>query len=604
MKRFAIALTVIILGLALGAGDAPSASAHATLTRTTPAEGESVAQSPPEVIFYLTEGIDPDYSSAYVTDPTGKRWEVPNEGAFHIHTDPTNPGLIMQPNMPNGTYTVVWDVLSVVDGHRTKGFFSFFVGPPPLEPVDTEAPPAGVDLSSSVPPESLEVLTRWLNFAAMAALIGAALFPFIILPAAVERLKPSAANEAATKRALRLARISTLLASIALVAASLMAVWVQAWLASGDSTSVEAIRQFVSSSRYGDIWVMRMAMAGGSIVCSLLIFARSRGEWHESILHPTNTPWAVLAALALAIPITTSLNSHAAAGGDFNAQTAIDYVHLVAGGLWLGLLLQFLLICLLVLPRVDERAGFLAGSVRRFSWVALPTVAVIVVTGVIQSIDRLGGIDELFDSDYGLTLAMKILLLAPILVIAAFNLLVFGPRFIRLARERAQAALRLRPWMGAFRIALVLEVALAVVVLGVTALLTNTSPPGSAQGDSSVAGGASPAPTPSAGSGFALVEDLSISVWAEPGSAGPNLVNTLVIDQGGDEETIERVMLRFKYLDEDIGVSEVQAEPTHPPTHFTAQTSDLGLPGKWEVEVIVRRDGLLDARGTVELEIT
>jgi copper transport protein len=321
------------------------------------------------------------------------------------------------------------------------------------------------------------------------------------------------------------------------------------------------------------------------------------------MLHPKNTPWVILSALAIAVPITTSLNSHAAADGDFDFQTAVDYNHLVAGGFWLGLLLQFVLLVILVLPSLEERAGFLAGSVRRFSWVALPTVAVIVLTGVIQSIDRLGGIDELFDTDYGLTLAMKILLLAPILVIAAFNLLVFGPRFLRYARQRAQAVLQLKPWEGAFRTAVMLEVSLAIIVLAVTALLTNTSPPSSADSGSADSGSVDAVPTPRPDSGFALVDDLSISVWADPGVPGANQVNVLAIDQEGEEEPIQKVLLRFRYLGDDLGVQEVEALPVHPPSHFVADTTELSLPGQWETEVIVRREGMLDTKGTVELEI-
>ena len=609
MRKFlaSAVLALVAVVVALG-GKNPGVGAHAILESSTPASGESVAAGQPkEIIFSFSEAIEPNFSNAYVVDSSGKRWEFPNESAFHIHTNPTNPGLIVQnpqPDgtvMPNGTYTVVWDVLSAVDGHRTKGAFAFFVGPPPLEPITPVEPPDAGTVST--PPKSLEVFVRWANFIAMAALIGATLFPFMVLPAGVERLGPSAENERGIRRALTISRVSTLVSAVALVLVSCTAVWVQAWLATGESSSLSTIKDFVSDSRYGEIWLARMVLAGGAVVCSLLILARSGGEWHESILHPKNTPWIILSALAIALPVTTSLNSHAAGGGDFNLSTGIDYVHLVAGGLWLGLLVQFVLVILLVGPRLDERAGFLAGSVRRFSWIAVPTVAVIVVTGLIQSIDRLGGIDELVDSDYGVMLLMKVLLLAPVVAIGAFNLFLFGPRFVRYARERARALLQMRPWERAFRLGVIVEVGLAVVILGVTALLTSTSPQGSAEEDGAVAQPTSAVPTPTADSGFAIVDDLSISVWAEPGMPGANQVNALIIDQEGDEETIERVLLRFTYLEDDLGVSEVEALPLHPPSHYVADTTDLSLPGEWEVEVIVRREGLLDTIGKVQIEI-
>jgi copper transport protein len=594
-------LAALVLVLALGVSPS-GAGAHAQLVRSEPADGASLGAGPLEVILYFTEGIEVDFSEAYVLDSAGKRWEQPNEGAFHIHTDPTNPGLIMLPNMPNGVYTTVWDVLSAVDGHRTKGFFTFYVGPPPLEPPPSVVPP-GAETTASAPPEWLEVFSRWANFAAMAALLGAVAFPFLILPAGVAALHPSPSGERAVRRILRTARISAIVASLALVAASLLSLWVQAWLASGDSTSVDAIKDLVTNTRFGEVWTARILLAGGAVAASLLVLLRPSRQWHESIVHPSNTQWAVLLLIAVAVPVTTSLNSHAAASGSTDLQTVVDYIHLLAGGLWLGLLVQLLLAILVAVPLLDERAGFLGATVRRFSIVAVPSVAVIVITGVIQSIDRLGGIDELFDTDYGSTLVVKILLLAPLLIIAAFNLLIVGPRFLGLARGRAQAVLeRLRPWERRFRAAVVLEVGIAVAILAVTALLTNTSPPGSAAVD-----GQTPptyaTPTPNAESGQVSAGDMNMMIWADPGTPGPNSVNILLQDKDGDPKPVQKVIVRYTFLDENIGTSEEEATGVHPPDHYVASTNQLSLPGQWEVEVIVRREGVLDVRGTVELTI-
>jgi copper transport protein len=311
----------------------------------------------------------------------------------------------------------------------------------------------------------------------------------------------------------------------------------------------------------------------------------------------------VLLLLAVGVPVTTSLNSHAAAAGSTDLQTIIDYVHLLAGGLWLGILVQLLLALVVAVPVLEDRAAFLGATIRRFSLVAVPSVAVIVATGVIQSIDRFGGFDEVFDSDYGYTLVAKIALLAPLLLIAAFNLLVFGPRFLGFARDRAQAVIdRFRPWERGFRAAVVLEVGIAVAILGVTALLTNTSPPGSAATDGQGTA-AYATPTPNPGSGQVTVEDVNFMVWADPGSPGINSVNILLQDNDGDPKPVQKVLVRYKFLDDDLGVAEEEAAPVHPPDHYIASTSQLSLPGKWEVEVIVRREGLLDVRATVQIDI-
>jgi len=603
MRKISKALLVAIAALlALGVFTS-GASAHATLIKSQPAASESLGQSPLEVVLWFTEALEIGFSKAYVTDSSGERWELPNEGAFHVHTDPAIPVLHMKPGLPNGAYTVVWDVLSSIDGHRTKGFFTFFVGPPPLQPLDPSAPPP-VDLGAgSAPPRWLEVLSRSGNFAAMAALIGTVVFPFLVLPAVVQALRPAPDSERAVRRALRSSRVSALISSLSLVVASGLALWVQAWLASGDSTSLQAVEEVWSGTRYGDIWTARILLAGAAVVASVIIVVRGANQWHESIVHPSNTSWALLLLLSVGVPVTTSLNSHAAAGGSTDLQTIVDYFHLLAGGLWVGVLLQLGLAIAIALPALEERAPFLGALVRRFSWIAVPSVTVIIGTGLVQSIDRLGGIDELFDSNYGNTLVVKIALLAPLLLIAAFNLLVFGPRFLRLATGSAQAARsRLPRWEGGFRVAVLLEIGLAISVLAVTALLTSTSPQGSAAGDG-VEGPAVARPTPRPDSGLAVADDLRLSVYADPAKPGANQVNVFIQDEDGDVKEVLRVILRYRYLAEDLGVVEEDAQPVHPPDHYIAGTTQLSLPGMWEVEVIVRRQGLLDTRAKIQLEI-
>src|SRR5207244_1886954 len=105
-------------------------------------------------------------------------------------------------------------------------------------------------------------------------------------------------------------------------------------------------------------------------------------------------------------------------------------MHLVTGGIWIGGLLQLALITPAVLSVTDRRAGFLAGVIPRFSQVAIVAVGLVVTTGAIQWWHRLHGITAAFDSNYGYMLAVKVVLLAPLLLLAAFNLLVVRPRFL------------------------------------------------------------------------------------------------------------------------------------------------------------------------------
>jgi copper transport protein len=558
-----------------------------------------VQAGPPEILFWFSEEVDVKFSHVQVVNSSGQR--VDNND-LHDHGDRTNPGITMQINVPDGTYTVIWDVLSIVDGHRTKGSFPYFVGAPDVAPPVDGGP--AISLSSG-PPKWIEVVVRWVNFAAMALLIGAAAAPFLLLPAGFEALRDDEDDDDAEMDSAALVRISALGSAVLVVLASVLLLWLQAWAAGGSVLSVSAVGDVLTGTRFGDIWFVRITLAGVALLFSMLSLRAGEPPWWRSILAGPNTAWLALLLAAMAIPITTSMNSHAAAEGTAKLQTMVDWAHLVAGGIWIGGLVQVLLAAGVIAPYVSDRAAFLGGLVRRFSLVALPTVGLIVGTGVVQSIDRLGGVDELVDSDYGYTLLAKVLLLLPLVALGALNLLVIGPRFLRFTRERAQELLARVPALeGRLRLAVATEVALAAAILVATAILTNTPPPRGAASllDPDAATITTTNPTGQA-LGKAQSDDLDITVWADPGQPGINEVNVLLTDLNGDWRDVQKLIVRFKNLDQDLGESEEEARPIHPPVHFIATTTQMSLAGKWQVEVIVRREGLLDTRAEIPIQI-
>ena len=351
----------------------------------------------------------------------------------------------------------------------------------------------------------------------MALLIGAASAPFLVLVAGFDALEDDGENDETEMDAAALVRLTAFAAAVLILIGSGLSLWLQVWSAGGSATATSAVGDVLSDTRYGDIWFVRIALAGVALLFSMMAFRGPEPPWRWSILARENTAWVALVLAALMIPVTTSLNSHAAAGGDANLQTLVDWAHLVAGGMWVVGLVLLLLVVASITPYITDRAAFLGSLVRRFSLVALPTVTFLVATGIVQSIDRLGGIGQLVDSGYGYTLLVKLILLSPLVALGAVNLLVIGPRFTAFARERAKEMLsRLPSWEGRFRLTVLAEVALAAAILVVTALLTNTPPPREAQGV-----GTFETITTNPGNtalGTAIADDLDITVWAIPKS--------------------------------------------------------------------------------------
>jgi copper transport protein len=599
MRLAALFLAILLVGVAFGARSS-NAYAHSQYIRSQPEQNAVLAQAPFEVLVWFTEATELQFSEMQVVDATGAR--VDNNDLHH-HGDTSNPGITLQPNLPQGTYTVIWRMLSAVDGHRTAGTFAFSVGQPSAPPAPGSAP-LTIDSGGSGPPTWLAALNRWVGFAGMAAFLGAIMFPALVLPAGLRSLKPDEeTKERIAEKVARIVRLTIISSLVVVSITTLLSLWFQGWSAGGSATSVTAIKDVWTDTRFGQVWTLRVSVLIGAFLLGFLAFGRLKdlivkGDWRES-------SWISLAICAVALPLTTSLNSHAAAErSQTEFRVIVDWMHLVTGGVWIGGLLQLALITPAVLSITEKRPGFLAGVIPRFSQVALVAVGLVVVTGSIQWWHRLHGITAAFDSDYGYMLVVKVLLLAPLLLLAAFNLLIVRPRFLSFVVRGAKAAsARIVAWERRFRWAVAGELAVAIVILGVTALLTETSTPtpGSAATNSSTT--ASTAPTPSGLAQSVKADDLDISLDVYPGKAGPNELGIFLADSNGDERAVQNVFVRYKYLDQSLGQNQDTAEAFHPPTHYIVNTSQLSLAGKWQLEIIVRREGLLDARADFTVQV-
>jgi methionine-rich copper-binding protein CopC len=98
--------------------------AHAFLDHSDPAVGSTVSASPAALNLWFTQELEPAFSWVTVTDRSGA---AVNDGSAAI--DPTDQTelTVKLKQLPAGTYTVKWHVLSV-DTHTTEGDFTFQVG--------------------------------------------------------------------------------------------------------------------------------------------------------------------------------------------------------------------------------------------------------------------------------------------------------------------------------------------------------------------------------------------------------------------------------------------------------------------------------------------
>ncbi len=256
-----------------------------------------------------------------------------------------------------GTYVVVWQV-QAADTHPSRGAFSFSVGG------RTANPYAGLLNGAAIGTTSplglvLQALARWLHFAGYALAFGAAAYVALV------------------RREPRLKRLLGAGLALLLVAEPVTLVAQLASLSFDADTLVAVL-----SSGFGRLLGLRLAGA-------LLLWA----------LLALESPWPIL-GLGTVLALVDGAGGHAIPNLP-GLGPALDATHVAAMGIWAGGL-----------------AAYLVAPDRRFRRVALLAFAVATATGILLAVFH-GLPAQLFGTDFGRALLLKIILLAAALGLAA-----------------------------------------------------------------------------------------------------------------------------------------------------------------------------------------
>ena len=417
VRRVALLATLAVLWSLLLAYPA---AAHAELVDIAPENGAHLTRPPTEVRMTFTESVNLVNDGIRLVDHVGATVPTP---------DPTVDGRTvtwpMPTDLPEGHYVVTWRVLSK-DGHPVSGAFSFGVGTAAVPGSATSTGTNGTSVNA-VPSGSTApwpvVAIRLAGYLAFALFVGVAAFVLVCAP--------SRSNDPTLQL---LARGGLLGGAIAAVAALL----VQGPYAAGASMSRAfdmRLLQETLSTPFGTAMLWRLGLYGvlGVLVWRLPKILTELGTWL--------VPAAVVATAA-----TIAAAGHAAASGPIDL--LVDALHALTAAFWVGGLAALAALGRSVEPRV----------LHRFSTLAMASVLTLVVTGTLNSLRHLTAVEQLWLTRYGLTLLIKLSLVAGTLAVAAVS------------RRRLQQK---RVPLRTVRI----EVALTIAVLAVTSLLSVTAPP-------------------------------------------------------------------------------------------------------------------------------
>lgn len=378
---------------------------HTALKRSEPAADSRVATPPARVTLWFTGEPQLAFSRIRLRGPAGD---------IALDTIVADTGHALHARIPirlePGAYRVIWQTASA-DGHPIRGEFAFTVvgaAAPPVPAADT-AMPAAPD--SSATPRAVEQVrsefrtVRWLEFAALLAVLGALGFRHGVLPPLAIRGVPTSDAADRTRRV-------GLVALVVYAGAALTRLYTQAAALHGDSAmQFDAFAPTLSTTTWGIGW---MAGVVGAVMVAV--------GWAlpRRVASFLGTPLALTGALGMVLG--PALSGHAVASRSFVPSVALDTMHVAAAGLWIGGVLMLLVVGIPAMRALPDgnRDMAVRALVSSFHPLALFCAPVVLFSGAATSWIRLGSLAAL-RTTYGSTLMLKLGLFACVAAMGAYN---------------------------------------------------------------------------------------------------------------------------------------------------------------------------------------
>ena len=292
-----------------------SARAHANLVQANPEANAALERPPAQIEILFSEPLEASFSTIEVLDSEGLQVDVGDSKLDAA--DPTRLTVSLR-SIPDGVYTVVWRVLSSVDGHVTSGAYPFSVGE-----VDAAALEAAAAASQTISLSLGEVAGRWLGYLGGGTVMGGLLFLLFVWQPVLKVQEQNIDLSERWKAALHIALL-------ALLAGAIIMLLVQGGQVQGTELAApwsDAVGNLLFTTRSGALWLARVAFVL-VLVAILPWINEPRGKWG-------------MVAASAALMLTTSIGSHAAAEAEPLVPVLLDWVHLVAASVWIGGLVFF-----------------------------------------------------------------------------------------------------------------------------------------------------------------------------------------------------------------------------------------------------------------------
>jgi copper transport protein len=572
---YVLAASLLAVTLAFAIMPPQQSFAHPITVSSSPKPFQSLSSSPPEVTVSFTEPIELSYSTISVLGPDGSR--VDKNDPHLVNGDTASLGVSLQPNLPDGVYTVTTRVLSAVDGHVVEGAFTFGIGTAVTPSVGPTAAPSQV-LSP------LESASRFPGMVGQVIVVGAA-FGSLWLWRPLSRVPWLASAISSQRAAIDRKMVKLIIIGAAIVIGSNFA------MIAVQAIDINAGIAQAIATKFGNVWTTRMIESSILMIITVFVYrklARTGGL-------PTKAEMLAILVMGLAVLVTSSLIAHGAATGQI-AAILLDFFHNTAASIWIGgLILMGFVAVPKILAMADERARAAAVSILipRFSTIVVTILGISIITGPLLLFLIESDLSLTLASTYGKVLAIKLALAGVMVAMGGYSQFVIQKK--AMVAMVGGSSVQSNGY-GRFAKSLKAEAGVGIALLLMVSIMANSSLPagefpqyGKQPVDQQAAFAATSQQQTAAAASTKFTQTLyvpsgSVNLGIDPFAVGQNRFTLAFSGSDGKPATdVNAATIKLTQVEKGIGPININATRQQDGT-FVGDAA-FSLPGMWSIQV-------------------
>jgi copper transport protein len=375
-----------------------------------------VSSSPAEVNVFFSEPIELPYSSIKVLGQDGNAVDM--NDPHNVGGDTASIGVTLQPNLPEGEYTVTTNVLSAVDGHVIGDTFVFGIGTNVQQQSGVGGQQQQQQNDILSPGNSV---SRFPGMVGQVIVVGAA-FGTLWLWKPLARVPWLSSAISKTRVSIDRNMMRLIIIGTGLVLASGVAMIIV------QAISINAGIPEAVATKFGNVWLTRMLQS--SILMGIAVAVYRKVSKNNAIASRAEI-YAIL-ILGLAVLVTSSLIAHAAATSQV-VPIILDFFHNAAASIWIG---GLILLGFVTVPKILSigdsmiRSAALSVLIPRFSTIVVTLLGIAVITGPTLLFALESDLSLTVASVYGQILAIKLGLAGVMVVLGAYSQFVIQKRAV------------------------------------------------------------------------------------------------------------------------------------------------------------------------------